>query len=410
MNNKSNFFVVYPRLNQSATDKIMHDISFQLGFDYNLWSYAEVQDEEQYYTDVVAPAIEEADFVLIFIGYNSEKNYDYIVAKSASLCRNMNKSVLPVKYGSYEVDEKYWNFRAKMLNIYDEQQKDALIGQMRSWLGMIVVDNRACIDLGLPSGILWANCNVGSKSPNGKGFYYAWSESPSSEYSYNENMVVAPKYSDPAIANWGAGWRMPTKMEFDELLSNCRWQWTGRGYKVTGPSGNFIFLPALGYCVSSFPSEEYVQGYYWTKTPLSETSRQRHFLYIDSKSNAVSCDNCHFGMQIRAVYSPTKTSDHSVRHGRDNYEGAYELPRAKWALFFALASVLLVFFGFAVRSVFLWILCVLAAILGLTGARSANVQYEEAPEKYSGKSKIIVSIVISIITLTIGVIGFFSLL
>ena len=65
MNNKSNFFVVYPRLNQSATDKIMHDISFQLGFDYNLWSYAEVQDEEQYYTDVVAPAIEEADFVLI---------------------------------------------------------------------------------------------------------------------------------------------------------------------------------------------------------------------------------------------------------------------------------------------------------------------------------------------------------
>ncbi len=66
--------------------------------------------------------------------------------------------------------------------------------------------------------------------------------------------ITAPIYSiikdaqhDPATANWGNGWRMPTSEEFQELIDNCKWEFTGTGYTVTGPNKNSIFLPGAGY-------------------------------------------------------------------------------------------------------------------------------------------------------------------
>ena len=68
------------------------------------------------------------------------------------------------------------------------------------------------------------------------------------------NIQGAPVYSicndakhDPATANWGSNWRMPTTDEVQELVSKCKWEFTGAGYTVTGPNGNSIFLPAAGY-------------------------------------------------------------------------------------------------------------------------------------------------------------------
>ena len=52
---------------------------------------------------------------------------------------------------------------------------------------------------------------------------------------------------DAATANWGNGWRMPTTFELAELYLYCTWEFIGNGYKVTGPNGNSIFLPAAGY-------------------------------------------------------------------------------------------------------------------------------------------------------------------
>lgn len=123
------------------------------------------------------------------------------------------------------------------------------------------------IDLGLPSGTKWASWNVGATSPEEYGGYYAWGETEEKEdYSlstyqhydstwqeYNnigEN-ISRTEY-DVANVLWGNGWRMPTTEDIDELLTNCTWTWiqynnSVYGYKVVGPNGNRIFLPAAGY-------------------------------------------------------------------------------------------------------------------------------------------------------------------
>ena len=59
--------------------------------------------------------------------------------------------------------------------------------------------------------------------------------------------IISDANHDAATANWGNDWRMPTKEEAQELIDKCTWDFTGTGYKVTGPNGNSIFLPAAGY-------------------------------------------------------------------------------------------------------------------------------------------------------------------
>lgn len=83
------------------------------------------------------------------------------------------------------------------------------------------------------------------------------------------NLTFVPVYSiisdakkDPATANWGNDWRMPSTMDFVELLENCEWEFTGSGYKVTGPNGNSIFLPAAGYRFGDKLYDKGNSGYY----------------------------------------------------------------------------------------------------------------------------------------------------
>lgn len=130
------------------------------------------------------------------------------------------------------------------------------------------------VDLGLS--VKWANMNIGAISPEGYGDYFAWGETtPKNTYdwstynwckgSYNnitkyctnssygtvDDKVTLELADDAAHANWGGSWRMPTIAELNELRIKCKWQWTymngKKGYVVTGPNGNFIFLPAAGY-------------------------------------------------------------------------------------------------------------------------------------------------------------------
>jgi len=150
------------------------------------------------------------------------------------------------------------------------------------------VDGRQYVDLGLPSGTLWATCNIGATTPLSYGDYFAWGEvkaKPKTDYTvakykYNKGgerptpkrpAVVSPqnytwnltKYNyktdkkrtlddsdDAAMAIWGKNWRMPTKEQFDELHTKCKWTY---GYinnvfcwKVTGVNGNYILLPLPG--------------------------------------------------------------------------------------------------------------------------------------------------------------------
>lgn len=149
------------------------------------------------------------------------------------------------------------------------------------------------VDLGLPSGTLWATCNVGATTPEGYGNYFAWGETATkktynwstyfdtsdgggtfTKYNRDGGKTVLDLEDDAAHVNWGGSWRMPTKEECWELLDNCSWTWTTQnginGYKVTstkaGYTDKFIFLPAAGYRQDSGLDEVGSNGSYWSSS------------------------------------------------------------------------------------------------------------------------------------------------
>ena len=192
------------------------------------------------------------------------------------------------------------------------------------------------VDLGLPSGIKWATCNVGAITPEGYGDYFAWGEtSPKSNYTletykfrtsgdsyknvkfskYNtkrshgkvDNKTTLEISDDAARVNWGGNWRMPTYNEWDELKNNCTWTWATQngvgGYKVTSrTNGNSIFLPAAGdrsgasvYYVGSF-------GCYWSSSLLeSDPSYAYDLLYFSSGDVDRNVSYRYDGRTVRAV-------------------------------------------------------------------------------------------------------------
>lgn len=113
--------------------------------------------------------------------------------------------------------------------------------------------NDSIVDLGLS--VKWASFNVGASKPEDYGGYFAWGEVREktfydiTNYSYNGPLTLS-SLNDVATVQWGSKWRMPKVSECRELLNKCQWSdetYNGvSGYKVTGPNGNFIFLPMTG--------------------------------------------------------------------------------------------------------------------------------------------------------------------
>lgn len=160
--------------------------------------------------------------------------------------------------------------------------------------GIYLIDGHKFVDLGLPSGLLWADRNVGASVTSAYGDYFAWGETnPKTEYSrytykYGSNYKNYTKYNskdgkttldaadDAATANWGSRCRMPTFQDCAELTHKCKWTWQSSyflsaGYLVTGPNGKSIFLPAAGYYADSYfdRDEEMTHGSYLLKDRVS---------------------------------------------------------------------------------------------------------------------------------------------
>ena len=163
------------------------------------------------------------------------------------------------------------------------------------------------VDLGLS--VKWATCNVGANSPEEFGDYYAWGETEEkTDYSWftykwcNGSIDCMTKYcidsdygevdhkttldlsDDVAHVEWGGKWRMPTLDEIEELRDECSWEWTTVngvvGYKVTGPNGNSIFLPAAGYRNGTEVYRRGSRGYYWSGTLYEDSSYFAYYLYF----------------------------------------------------------------------------------------------------------------------------------
>ena len=123
------------------------------------------------------------------------------------------------------------------------------------------------VDLGLPSGLKWATCNIGANTPEESGDYITWEEITTIEITGQD---INTQF-DITTDNQNNNWHIPTYSEMQELLDKCTWEWTTQsgqnGYKVIGPNGNSIFLPAAGQKSSSINYKgEY--GYYWSSMPI----------------------------------------------------------------------------------------------------------------------------------------------
>lgn len=168
------------------------------------------------------------------------------------------------------------------------------------------------VDLGLS--VLWATCNVEASSPSGYGDYYAWGEiTTKSSYTegnsktYNRTIsdISGNSRYDAATAKWGKGWRMPMQKEFRELLDKCDWQWTTQGghqgYKIIGPNGNSIFLPAAGRRDGSSRKGVRRLGFYWSSTPDGITTQGANGLGFNRDRQTIGWNRRSYGINIRPV-------------------------------------------------------------------------------------------------------------
>ena len=200
------------------------------------------------------------------------------------------------------------------------------------------------VDLALPSGTLWATCNIGASKPEEYGDYFAWgevapnngippkdeynwtnykwsegSEKSITKYCYNEiygtvdkKEVLDPE-DDAAIANWGNNWCMPTDKQMQELFNYTEQEWTTLngviGVKFTRKlNGKSIFLPAAGYRSYRASKDVGYMGCYWTRMlrssinpgPVPYDACEGYF-YMEDKFISINHAARYYGGSIRPV-------------------------------------------------------------------------------------------------------------
>ena len=170
------------------------------------------------------------------------------------------------------------------------------------------------VDLGLPSGLKWAKCNLGAASETDYGNYYMWGSTEpntadectwvsykycdgpydtltkyntSSLYGENpDNITILESVDDVATQIMGDDWRMPTMDDFIELLDNTTNEWTQvngvDGYKFTGSNGNSIFIPASGRRSGSWFDRQGRVGYVWSSSLDTSYPLSAWYLYFNS--------------------------------------------------------------------------------------------------------------------------------
>lgn len=195
-------------------------------------------------------------------------------------------------------------------------------------------DDHEWVDLGLPSGTLWATCNIGASTPEDYGDYFAWGETEPKEVydwstyklcngSYNtltkyctdstygtvDNKTELEPEDDAAYVNWGALWRMPTLEQLQELVHNSTCTWTTRngvnGILFTGANDNKLFFPAAGTMPCLFGNVgTYIS--YWSRVSTSGATMAFDMFFstsgsVDWTNWTNSCTGRQLGLSVRAV-------------------------------------------------------------------------------------------------------------
>lgn len=191
-------------------------------------------------------------------------------------------------------------------------------------------DEHEWVDLGLPSGTLWATCNIGASSPEDYGDYFAWGETEPKEvydwrsYSlcggsqvsmkkyctkasfgyggYVDNKTELDPEDDAAYVNWGPSWRIPSVAQSQELF-NCLSGWSQRngvnGLLFTGSNGATLFLPAAGCRIENTINHGF--GCYWLCSLDIDTPSKADYLDFTSRSIDWNTAGRYNGYPVRAV-------------------------------------------------------------------------------------------------------------
>ena len=184
------------------------------------------------------------------------------------------------------------------------------------------------VDLGLPSGTLWASCNIGAVTPENPGLLFQWGDTrgytvgqvgadkifywndypfgaygASSKYNTREGLKTLALEDDAAHTNWGNGWYTPTQEQFEELFNNTVYEYIDN-YNNTGVSGllftgngNQLFLPHTGYAGGDF--FDYGGGYYWTSS-IGDSDNESYYCYFNNSISFADLECCN-GLAVRAV-------------------------------------------------------------------------------------------------------------
>lgn len=193
------------------------------------------------------------------------------------------------------------------------------------------------VDLGLPSGALWSNCNMNAYTDFDDGGYYAWGEiDEKGEYNWatykhcrgKEHKLIRycsdPEYGlngfvdywynlagddDVAYMNWQRPWHIPSVYEWNELKDNTTATWTSKegyyGLELTGKNGNSIFLPATGFKQGTSQSDQGV-GYYWSSELFSPEPTFALAFYFEGEDSRIIEDYRYIGMVVRPVMDKKK--------------------------------------------------------------------------------------------------------
>ena len=190
------------------------------------------------------------------------------------------------------------------------------------------------VDLCLPSGTLWATCNLGANSPEEYGDYFAWGETETknvynwntykwcisgnceqlnkyctiSDYGYNgftDNLTILDVLDDAAAANWSDGWTMPTDAQWQELFDHTTHIWTTQGgvpgRLFTANNGASLFLPAAGNRWEGSFLNDTIIAAYWSNSLCLVNPITAYYTYIDSDECRLSADPRFGGHSVRAV-------------------------------------------------------------------------------------------------------------
>lgn len=176
--------------------------------------------------------------------------------------------------------------------------------------------------MGLPSGLLWASCNVGAERPSDSGLYFSWgnTEGHAEESGYNfsqaeYNTTPAAAITgdlslsqDAARANLGEPWRMPTAAEFQELYDNCTSVFTTMNGMsgilfTSNVNGNTLFFPAAGDYNGTSLTYRGSAGFYWSSKYLNSATAYC-LLLTRTNINPQNTGGRYYGYTVRAVMTP----------------------------------------------------------------------------------------------------------